>query len=43
VILGLAVLAVVTGVVFVWRSLTYKNPIVELRAFANRNFRSAWP
>jgi DHA2 family multidrug resistance protein len=38
VILGLAVLAVVTGVVFVWRSLTYRNPIVELRAFANRNF-----
>jgi hypothetical protein len=25
-------------VVFVWRSLTYRNPIVELRAFANRNF-----
>ncbi len=38
VILGLSVLAAVTGVVFVWRQLTYKNPIVELRAFANRNF-----
>jgi len=38
VILGLAVLAAVTGVVFVWRSLSYRNPIVELRAFTNRNF-----
>ncbi|PTT80305.1 MFS transporter, partial [Pseudomonas sp. HMWF010] len=38
VILGLAVLAAVTGVVFVWRSLSYSNPIVELRAFTNRNF-----
>jgi DHA2 family multidrug resistance protein len=37
-ILALTVLAVVTGVVFVWRSLSYHNPIVELRAFANRNF-----
>ncbi|WP_425995190.1 DHA2 family efflux MFS transporter permease subunit [Caulobacter sp. DWR1-3-2b1] len=37
-ILGLAVLAAVTGVVFVWRQLTYRNPIVELKAFANRNF-----
>ena len=37
-ILGLAVLAAITGVVFVWRSLSYRNPIVELRAFANRNF-----
>ncbi|WP_165191138.1 DHA2 family efflux MFS transporter permease subunit [Caulobacter soli] len=37
-ILGLTVLAVVTGVLFVWRSLTYKNPIVQLRAFSNRNF-----
>ena len=37
-ILGLAVLAAVSGVLFVWRSLTYVNPIVELRAFANRNF-----
>ena len=23
---------------FIWRQLTYRNPIVELRAFANRNF-----
>jgi DHA2 family multidrug resistance protein len=37
-ILALTVTAVVTGVVFVWRSLSYRNPIVELRAFANRNF-----
>jgi DHA2 family multidrug resistance protein len=37
-ILGLTVLAVVSGVVFIWRSLSYPNPIVELRAFANRNF-----
>ena len=37
-ILGLAVIAAITGPAFVWRSLTYRNPIVELRAFANRNF-----
>jgi DHA2 family multidrug resistance protein len=37
-ILALTVVAVVTGVVFIWRSLSYRNPIVELRAFANRNF-----
>jgi len=37
-ILGLTVVAVITGVTFVWRSLSYRNPIVELRAFANRNF-----
>lgn len=37
-ILLLAVIAAVTGPAFVWRSLTYRNPIVELRAFANRNF-----
>lgn len=37
-ILGLSVLAAVSGVVFVWRQLTYRNPIVELRALANRNF-----
>ena len=28
----------VTGPVFIWRTLTYYNPIVELRAFKNRNF-----
>ncbi|WP_346427420.1 DHA2 family efflux MFS transporter permease subunit [Caulobacter sp. 17J65-9] len=38
-ILVLTVIAVFTGVAFVWRSLTYRQPIVELRAFTNRNFR----
>ena len=37
-ILWLTIVAVLGGVVFVWRQLTYRNPIVELRAFANRNF-----
>lgn len=37
-ILMLAVTAAVTGPAFVWRCLSYYNPIVELRAFANRNF-----
>ena len=37
-ILWLTVVAVLGGVVFVWRQMTYRNPIVELRAFANRNF-----
>ena len=37
-ILLLAVVAAVTGPAFVWRSLAYRNPIVELRAFTNRNF-----
>ena len=37
-ILMLTVVAAVAGPVFVWRSLTYRQPIVELRAFANRNF-----
>lgn len=37
-ILLLTVVAVVTGPAFVWRSLVYRNPIVELRAFTNRNF-----
>ena len=37
-ILWLTVVAVIGGVVFVWRQMTYRNPIVELRAFANRNF-----
>ncbi|MGQ3111402.1 MAG: DHA2 family efflux MFS transporter permease subunit [Brevundimonas sp.] len=37
-ILLLAVIAAVTGPAFVWRSLSYRNPIVELRAFTNRNF-----
>lgn len=37
-ILMLAVTALITGPAFVWRSLSYHNPVVELRAFANRNF-----
>ncbi|CAN5220007.1 DHA2 family efflux MFS transporter permease subunit [soil metagenome] len=37
-ILLLAVVALITGPAFIWRSLTYRNPIVELRAFANQNF-----
>jgi DHA2 family multidrug resistance protein len=37
-ILLLAVVAAVTGPTFVWRTLTYHNPIVQLRAFTNRNF-----
>lgn len=37
-ILWLTVVAVIGGGVFIWRQLTYRNPIVELRAFANRNF-----
>ncbi|MBP8248023.1 MAG: MFS transporter, partial [Phenylobacterium sp.] len=37
-ILFLAIVAAVSGVAFVWRSLSYFQPIVELRAFKNRNF-----
>jgi DHA2 family multidrug resistance protein len=37
-ILLFALVAAVCGPAFVWRSLSYRNPIVELRAFANRNF-----
>jgi DHA2 family multidrug resistance protein len=37
-ILWLTVTAVIGGSLFIWRQLTYKNPIVELRAFSNRNF-----
>ena len=37
-ILWLGVLAAITGPAFIWRTLTYYNPVVELRAFANRNF-----
>lgn len=37
-ILWLSVLAATTGPAFIWRSLTYYNPVVELRAFTNRNF-----
>ncbi|MBS0296402.1 MAG: DHA2 family efflux MFS transporter permease subunit [Proteobacteria bacterium] len=37
-IAGLIVSAVVAGAGFVWRSLAYRQPIVELRAFKDRNF-----
>lgn len=37
-ILLLTVVVLLTGPAFVWRVLTYYNPIVELRAFRNRNF-----
>lgn len=37
-ILLLAVVAAITGPAFVWRTLAYNNPIVELRAFKDRNF-----
>ena len=37
-ILLLAVVAGLCGPAFVWRSLVYYNPVVELRAFNNRNF-----
>jgi DHA2 family multidrug resistance protein len=37
-ILWLTVLASVTGVVFIWRQLTYFQPIVQLKAIADRNF-----
>lgn len=33
-----AVIAAVAGVGFFWRALTSKNPIVDLRAFSDRNF-----
>ncbi len=37
-ILGLTVTAVITGVAFVWRQITYWQPIVSLRPFVDRNF-----
>jgi MFS transporter, DHA2 family, multidrug resistance protein len=33
-----AVIAVVAGILFVVRSLTFANPVVDLRALTNRNF-----
>jgi DHA2 family multidrug resistance protein len=38
VIATFAVLGVIGAIVFFWRALTAKEPIVELRAFKNRNF-----
>jgi len=37
-ILWLTVLAVMTGAAFIWRQLTYKQPIVSLKPFRDRNF-----
>ncbi|WP_426051593.1 DHA2 family efflux MFS transporter permease subunit [Brevundimonas sp. SL161] len=37
-ILLLSVIAGLCGPAFIWRSLVYWNPVVELRAFNNRNF-----
>lgn len=37
-ILWMTVAAAITGVVFIWRELTYRQPIVSLAPFANRNF-----
>ena len=34
----LVVVALVTGVLFFWRMFTYRQPIVDLFAFRNRNF-----
>lgn len=38
VILWLTVLAALTGVAFIWRQLAYRQPIVSLKPFADRNF-----
>ena len=38
VILWLAVTAAIAGVVFIWRQLTYRQPIVSLKPFTDRNF-----
>ena len=37
-ILWLTVLAALTGVAFIWRQLAYRQPIVSLKPFADRNF-----
>jgi DHA2 family multidrug resistance protein len=33
-----AAISAIAGVAFIWRSLTYAHPIVDLRALKNRNF-----
>ena len=38
VILWLVVLAVLAGAAFIWRQLAYRQPIVSLRPFTDRNF-----
>jgi DHA2 family multidrug resistance protein len=37
-ILWLTVTAVVTGVAFIWRQVTYRQPIVSLKPFTNKEF-----
>ena len=37
-ILWLTVLSVISGAIFIWRQLSYFQPIVQLKAFADRNF-----
>src|SRR5207244_5481523 len=37
-ILTAVIVSVVASVLFFWRVLTYHQPIVDLRAFLNRNF-----
>ncbi len=37
-ILWLTVLCVITGVTFIWRTLSYRQPLIQLRAFKDRNF-----
>lgn len=34
----LSIVSVIAGTLFVFRSLTFKNPVVDLRALGNRNF-----
>ena len=38
IIVTVALISMVSGVVFFWRALTAKNPIVDLTAFNDRNF-----
>jgi DHA2 family multidrug resistance protein len=38
VILWLSVTAVLAGVAFIWRQLTYRQPIVSLKPFGDKNF-----
>jgi DHA2 family multidrug resistance protein len=37
-IVGAVIVSSIACVLFLWRVLTYREPIVDLRAFANRNF-----
>jgi DHA2 family multidrug resistance protein len=37
-ILELAIVSAISGALFFWRVFTYANPIVDLRAFTDRNF-----